>query len=458
MAEITPQGIIDEALSIGDAVNGCSFPVNIIPKQLQQIIRETHRSLNYPIDYIAVSLCFAISITIGNTYVIKVKDGWIERAILYVALLGRPGTNKSHPLSFALQPLFDYDREEYSKFKKAMTEYNDILSLNRKEREERGIVSLPSEPIQKKFIVSDITPECLAFIHENNRRGICLYTDELASWFKNFNRYTKGSEEQFWLSLFSGKPIIYDRRGGKNSVSINHSFIGVIGTIQQGILKELAKGDRNHNGFIDRILFVIPENLKKTYWTENNLPSGIQELWKVLIDKLIRTEYRMDEFGDPIPKVLTLDCEAKVLLYNWQRENTDRCNMEINEIMIGVYSKMEIYVIRFCLILQIARYLCGESGNELIDAESVRGAIALSGYFQNTAQRVQEILTISSRLEQMPTDKVKLYNSLPSDFSTGEGIKIATRFDMSEDSFKRFLNDVKGNLLDNYKHGRYRKK
>mgnify|MGYP000010446173 CR=1 FL=1 len=48
-------------------------------------------------------------------------------------------------------------------------------------------------------------------IHQDNKRGICLYVDELMSWLKNFNRYNSGSEEQFWLSVFSGKPIILDR-------------------------------------------------------------------------------------------------------------------------------------------------------------------------------------------------------------------------------------------------------
>ena len=43
--------------------------------------------------------------------------------------------------------------------------------------------------------------------------------------------YNSGSEEQFWLSVFSGKPIILDRQGNKSSAFIRHSFISVIGTI-----------------------------------------------------------------------------------------------------------------------------------------------------------------------------------------------------------------------------------
>ena len=50
---------------------------------------------------------------------------------------------------------------------------------------------------RKRFLFSDVTPEGLIYIHAQNKRGLCLWTDELSAWFKNFNRYNNGSEEQF---------------------------------------------------------------------------------------------------------------------------------------------------------------------------------------------------------------------------------------------------------------------
>ncbi|MDR1091121.1 MAG: DUF3987 domain-containing protein [Prevotella sp.] len=455
--KITAEGIIHEALHYKGKMYGSNYPVQVFPHQIQDIIYATGDCLNYPIDYIAASLCFVLSVGIGNTHVVKLKEGWTERAILYTALIGRPGVNKSHPLSFAFHPLFEHDTKNAVKFKKEFKEYEGLFSLSKKEREEQGIGEIPAEPILKKFVVSDITPECLAFIHENNKRGICLYTDELASWFKNFNRYTKGSEEQFWLSLYNGKPIILDRRGNKNSVSVKHSFIGVIGTIQHGILKELAKGERNQNGFLDRILFILPNNLEKQYWNDRQLSRHVIPTWNNLMQKLIDLEFVIDDNGDIIPVELCFQEDAKKRLYDWQRENTDQCNEEINETLMGIYSKLEIYAIRFCLILQIARWLCGEAEKNSIDMVSVEGAIKLVKYYQHTARKVQQIIGCSASLEQLPTDKQRLYNALPPDFSTAEGIQVAAGFSISADSFKRILSDFKDNLLDNYKHGRYRK-
>lgn len=65
----------------------------------------------------------------------------------------------------------------------------------------------PEKPIYKRIIVSNITPEALIFTHNNNKRGLGMYYDELAGWFKSFNRYNTGDEEQFWLSAWSGKSI-----------------------------------------------------------------------------------------------------------------------------------------------------------------------------------------------------------------------------------------------------------
>lgn len=275
------------------------------------------------------------------------------------------------------------------------------------------------------------------------------------SWLKNFNRYNSGSEEQFWLSVFSGKPIILDRQGNKSSAFIKHSFISVIGTIQKGLLKELAKGEKAENGFIDRILFVFPPNLKKEYWNEFELSTHIALLWDSIVKKLTDIQCTTGENGEPIPSKLTFSAEARSLLYKWQHMNTDLCNTEMDEILVGVYSKLDIYIIRFSLILQLARWACDEA--ERMEIDQTKGAIAIVEYFRNSTKRVQEITNSSASLEQLPTDKSNLYNALPMEFTTGEGIKIAQKLNISVDAFKRFLADKKGKLFENVSHGSYKK-
>ena len=86
------------------------FPVEVFPTRIQEIITATNESLNFPFDFIGASILYAVSVAIGNTYRVEVKKGWQENAVIYLALVGRPGTNKSHPLSFAIQPLIEQDK------------------------------------------------------------------------------------------------------------------------------------------------------------------------------------------------------------------------------------------------------------------------------------------------------------------------------------------------------------
>lgn len=376
---------------------------------------------------------------------------------MFLAIVASPGTNKTHPLAFAIQPLLNRDIQANTEYKKAIKEYDDIMSMNKKEREENNITDTPIEPKLKKYIVSDITPESLASILEDNPRGIALYADELASWFNNFNRYSKGSEEQFWLMAFSASPIQINRKNIRGSISIKRPYISVSGTIQPGLLRDLAEGSRSKNGFIDRILFAYPPRLKKKYWSTEELPSHITDSWHSIISELMDLEQNIDDNGSAVPKILKYSPEAWKLLYEWHKYNTDLANDTDREHIKGIYSKLEIYISRFALTLQMLRFRCGESSKEQIDTQSIKGAIAIVEYFRITALRVQQTLTAGEIFKEIPTEVRKLYDALPKDFSTAEGVQIAESFNLSRDSFNRFAKQYRDILLENYKRGFYKK-
>ena len=94
-----------------------------------------------------------------------------------------------------MKPFLDSDYQENKLYERSYAEYDNIMRMNRKERIEGGFPDQLTEPMRKRFLVSDITPEGLSFIHAQNKRGLCLWTDELSACFKNFNRYNSGSKE-----------------------------------------------------------------------------------------------------------------------------------------------------------------------------------------------------------------------------------------------------------------------
>ena len=430
------------------------FPVEVFPLPIQQVITATNENLNFPIDFIGASLLYAVSVAVGNTHSVEVKKGFQQSAVLYLAIVGRAGTTKSHPLSFALQPIVEQDKKTYRQYEQQRQQYEQAVNLSKKEREQQ-VIDEPIKPVWQKFLLSDFTPEALAEVHKFNKRGIGVYVDELAGWFKNFNRYSKGSEMEFWLSQWSGKPINIDRKTGE-PVFIPLPFISVAGTIQKGILNELAKDSRTQNGFIDRILFVIPDNIKKECWSETDLPPVVSKNWESIISALLNLSVTNDDTLNPSPEVLKFTPEAKKVLFEWQKANTDQCNEAENEAVSGIFSKMDMYVLRLALILEMMRFACNESNKQAVSIEAVQGAVKLVEYFKSSAVKVNSILSNASPLDKHPADKQALYNALPHTFTTEIGLQIAEGLAVAERTFKYFLNEKE--LFTRIIRGEYQKR
>lgn len=86
------------------------------------------------------------------------------------------------------------------------------------------------------------------------------------------------------------------------------------------ILGELVKGERSSNGFIDRILFVMPESVLKSRWNDRETPEELEIQWQQIIDKLIAQDCPHDENNELQPQCLPFDEDAKQRLYGWQHE------------------------------------------------------------------------------------------------------------------------------------------
>ena len=431
-----------------------SFPLDVLPRKMREIIDEANTTLGFPKDYLAMSMLTAVAAAVGNTHNAEHMAGWQEYCILFVALVGRPGANKSHPLSFAMQPLIDFDAEQSAIFSEAMKRYLAAMELPPKERAANGYETNPTEPRRVRFTMQDVTPEAVHRILSENPRGLCLYADELAGWFKNFNRYNNGSESEFWMSVFNHKVAMSDRKSSQSGVFIRNPFLCVIGTIQPKVLTDLAAGNRNANGFMERILYVFPSDQTKPKWNRSRrMPSfDIAAEWRGILARLIGIVPAVDADGEIISQDVPFSSDALDRLYQWQNEQTDRCNADGSDTLTSIASKLEIYAIRFSLLLALADWACG-SEKKLIDADTVDKAIRLTEYFRATASKVQGIISEDALTEL----QLAVLSELPDSFTTAEGVAIAGKCGMSERSFKRFLRERKGVLFGRSSHGNYTK-
>ena len=434
---------------------GNPFPLDVLPKKMRDIVTEANTVLGFPKDYLAMSMLTVMSAAIGNTHKVEYNTCWQEYCILFVALVGRPGANKSHPLSFAMQPLIDFDAEQSAIFTEAMKRYGAAMELPPKERAANGYDTNPTEPRRIRFTMQDVTPEAVHRILSENPRGLCLYADELAAWFKNFNRYNNGSESEFWMSVFNHKVAMSDRKSSQSGVFIANPFLCVIGTIQPKVLGELAAGNRNANGFMERFLFVVPDDQSKVKWSsERKTPSfDIVSSWREIISKLTDIVPATDTNGNVIPENVLFAPEAFDRLVKWQNEYTDKCNAEESDTQTAIASKLEIYAVRFCLLLAVADWATGAKKKKAIDTATVERSIRLTEYFRVTAAKVQGIVG-----EDGLTDvQLAVMSELPDTFTTAEGVAIASKNGMPERTFKRFLRERRGVFFSRDSHGTYTK-
>jgi len=73
---------------------------------------------------------------------------------------------------------------------------------------------VPDEPVRRRLLVQDATPEAVGAILAGNPSGTLHLRDELAGWLNSFDRYSPGGRE-FWLEAFRGSHHVIDRKGSK---------------------------------------------------------------------------------------------------------------------------------------------------------------------------------------------------------------------------------------------------
>ncbi len=431
-----------------------AFPVEIFPNAYRHIIKETNEKLLFPVDFISSSILYAVSVAIGNSLSLKVKEGWIEQCPIWLALVGRPGTNKSHPFSFALEPLRMKQNEFFRDYKKLLSEFERINALTKEEKQKEGITDNPL-PKCKRFILQDFTIESMAEKHNENPRGLGIVVDELATWLGNMNKYSGGSDQEVWLSTWSRKSLLIDRKSMREAISIESPFLCVGGTTQDGILKNLFSGAKQKNGFIDRILFCYPGEIEYPMWNNQNIDPYLKSDYQQLINRILELPLDTDEWGNLLPRELQFSENALNHVVYWYNLKSQILNDCQNTDLASLYSKLEIYLYRFALIIQVMRWASGEGSLEEIEEISVVRAIDLVEYFKNHALKVQSLMN-PPELDELDDLKKQLFLSLPDTFRRKEGLSIALKVGVKQTSFDAFIKNDKLFMRPSY--GQFKKK
>src|SRR5262249_34851814 len=160
---------------------------------------------------------------------------------IYGANVGDPATGKTPAMDAVVKPYQALQFRLLNEYKRHKAEYDaavaqreqgakDSRSLPEDERE--PLPPPPKEPEPpERFVAIDATIESLAPLLEKNPRGLLMPHDEGVGWVRGMGQYKggRGNDRQFWLSTWSGKSHLVDRKSqGVVPISIPRPFINVI--------------------------------------------------------------------------------------------------------------------------------------------------------------------------------------------------------------------------------------
>lgn len=430
-----------------------SFPLEIFPKAIRDIIEALEEYENYNVDFTAASFLTVFAAAMGNTWSVRFMTGWISRPIIYMVLVGSPSCGKTPPLQQAVAPLLKLDGEYDMIYCKEMETYRQWERMSAKQREKHSLPEAMKMPQRKCHVVVDSTVEALIGALRDNPRGVLIYKDEIDSLLSNFNRYN-GSDEGYFLSLFSGTTFKYSRKSSNEHIFLSNPYCSIIGSTQPGRLGEQFGGKRMMNGFSSRFLKVYPEIDEMPSWNDTAMPDGVLEEWGRIIRKVVTVTPSTDQEGKATSIELLFSQEAKLRVIQWKDEVNNKAYAETDSDAVrALCGKLETYLVRFCLVIQIMHGICGESGMDEIEPRTAELAIRLTEYFRNMESR------IAPEIETGILDNrfTELLGNLRDSFTTAEAVREALQLGISESSVKRFLRNGGRGFVKKKSHGCYRK-
>ena len=430
-----------------------SFPLEIFPKAIRDIIEALEEYENYNVDFSSASFLTVFAAAMGNTWSVRFMTGWVSRPIIYMVLVGSPSCGKTPPLQQAVAPLLKLDGEYDMIYCKEMETYRQWERMSAKQREKHSLPEAMKMPQRKCHVVVDSTVEALIGALRDNPRGVLIYKDEIDSLLSNFNRYNS-SDEGYFLSLFSGTPFKYSRKSNNEHIFLANPYCSIIGTTQPGRLGEQFGGKRMMNGFSSRFLKVYPEIDKMPSWNDTAMPDGVLEEWERIIRRVITVTPSTDQEGKATSIELLFSQESKLRIIQWKDEVNNKVYAETDSDAVrALCGKLETYLVRFCLVIQIMHCICGESGMDKIEPGTAELAIRLTEYFRNMESR------IAPEIETGILDNrfTELLRNLRDSFTTAEAVREALQLGISESSVKRFLRDGGRGFVKKKSHGCYRK-
>ncbi len=392
------------------------FESHMLPSALSKRAEEVARSIQAPIDFLAVAFVVALSSIVSRFVAIRPKghDSWTVVPNLWGGGVGRPSTKKSPSFTEAMLPLDRLEGDAATEYECEVDAYEQgcIIHEQRKVANKLKIKGLLKNPLDAKAnedakaLAEEITtaapekPACTRYISNDptvpklgellaDNPSLLVYRDELTGFMASLERNGEEGARAFYLEAWTGnRPFSFDRIG-RGTVRIPRVCLSVFGGIQPGplgkLMRETERNSRGNDGLLQRFQVMVWPDLPKRFELIDE-PSD-RDAWQATTELFenmanLGDEYEPDEDGG-MP-YLRFAPDAQVVFSRWLTKHENRLRAEdIPECFEAHLAKYQKLVPAIALILYLA-----EGGREAVDLDSITEAIAWAKYLESHARRI----------------------------------------------------------------------
>jgi hypothetical protein len=390
------------------------FPVEALPAPLQRFINAVSSSIGCDPSFVALPVLAVCASAIGNSRVLQAKKGWCAPSILWTAIVGESGTQKTPALSAALKPLKKQQAlwsiaHQISEAEIDRTSEKSTIQSQSPPTPETNTKAIDPLPVSKlrRCVVADVTVEALAPLLSENPNGLLLARDELSGWFAGFDQYKNKSavsaDAAKWLSLYSADSITVDRKSGPvRYLHVPQGAVSVCGGIQPGILNTVIGTEHRESGLLARLLFSCPPRRKKQ-WSEATISATVENEYESLVTHLLNVR-GTDGCHGSAPQTIKLADDAKQIYIKYVN-STGEEQFSLTGERAAAWSKLEETAARLALVIHCCRQALNDvTQSDVCDAASMQSGVILATWFKNETRRVYSMMSetkVEKRLREL---------------------------------------------------------
>lgn len=260
------------------------FDPDLLPETLRPWCVDIAERMQCPLDFVAVSAMVTEAAVVGRRVGIRPKqrDDWQVIANIWGFLISRPGAMKSPVMKEATRPLTRLEiraKEDYERAAQEHASRTMVVEARRKLAEQElrravkegnadpdaiaadTIAEEEPQPIRRRFLVNDPTPEKLQVILAENPYGVAVLRDEAQGLLRSLDKPGREDARAFYIECWNGDGRFTVDRIGRGTLDVPACCVSILATIQPGPLQsylfDAVNGGKGDDGLMPRFQLAV---------------------------------------------------------------------------------------------------------------------------------------------------------------------------------------------------------